>query len=60
MFQDFRPFADDVRIAEPGSKTFKHAYLRIESGTKVVQYTKVYRCVQIFYVSFALEHEVPL
>ncbi|KAI1713446.1 rhoGAP domain-containing protein [Ditylenchus destructor] len=38
--QNVRPFADDVKLAEPGSKSFKTAQLKIESGTKVVQYSK--------------------
>ena len=35
-----RAFADDIKIAEPGSRSFKSASLRIEEGTRVCQYSK--------------------
>jgi hypothetical protein len=38
--QDIRPFADDVKMAEPGSKSFKTVQLKVEAGTKIVQYSK--------------------
>jgi hypothetical protein len=39
--QNARPFAEDIKMAEPGSKTFRSAQLKIKGGTKVVQYSKV-------------------
>uniref|UniRef100_A0A915CWN0 Rho-GAP domain-containing protein n=1 Tax=Ditylenchus dipsaci TaxID=166011 RepID=A0A915CWN0_9BILA len=38
--QNIRPFADDVKIADPGSKSFRTVHLKVESGTKVVMYSK--------------------
>lgn len=39
--QNIRPFADDVKFAEHGSKSFKTVQLKVEAGTKIVQYSKV-------------------
>ncbi|KAI6234998.1 RhoGAP domain protein [Aphelenchoides besseyi] len=33
-------FADDVRYAEPGSKSFKAVHFKLESGTRIVCYSK--------------------
>ncbi|KAI6240063.1 Arf-GAP with Rho-GAP domain, ANK repeat and PH domain-containing protein 3 [Aphelenchoides fujianensis] len=33
-------FADDVRFAEPGSKSFKSVHFKLESGTRIVCYSK--------------------
>uniref|UniRef100_A0A914Q1K3 Rho-GAP domain-containing protein n=1 Tax=Panagrolaimus davidi TaxID=227884 RepID=A0A914Q1K3_9BILA len=35
-----RPFAENIKICEPGSKNFKSAQLRIENGKKIQQYPK--------------------
>jgi len=35
-----RPFAEDIKISEPGSKSFKTAQLRIEKGKTIQQYPK--------------------
>lgn len=40
-FQQIYPFADDVKIAEPGSKSFTTGHLKLETGTTIVQYNKV-------------------
>ncbi|KAE9553613.1 hypothetical protein FO519_003158 [Halicephalobus sp. NKZ332] len=35
-----RPFAEDIKISEPGSKSFKTAQLRIEDGKRIQQFPK--------------------
>ncbi|MFH4983291.1 hypothetical protein AB6A40_010000, partial [Gnathostoma spinigerum] len=41
------PFADDVKVADPGSKTFTTSSFKLESGSKIVQYSKA--CERIFH-----------
>uniref|UniRef100_A0A914GZX4 Rho-GAP domain-containing protein n=1 Tax=Globodera rostochiensis TaxID=31243 RepID=A0A914GZX4_GLORO len=38
--QSVRAFAEDLKLAEPGSRTFKSASLRIEDGVRVCQYSR--------------------
>ncbi|TKR64282.1 hypothetical protein L596_024844 [Steinernema carpocapsae] len=38
--QDFRSFAEEVKLAEPGSKSFKTASFKLENGQNVVHYSK--------------------
>uniref|UniRef100_A0A7E4ZSU0 Rho-GAP domain-containing protein n=1 Tax=Panagrellus redivivus TaxID=6233 RepID=A0A7E4ZSU0_PANRE len=35
-----RPFAEEIKIAEPGSKSFKSAQLKIDNGKKIQQFPK--------------------
>ncbi|KAK0420860.1 hypothetical protein QR680_014930 [Steinernema hermaphroditum] len=48
--QDFRPFADDVKLAEPGSKSFKTAAFKLENGRNVCHYSKAMKQVNTWVI----------
>ncbi|VDK19479.1 unnamed protein product [Anisakis simplex] len=59
-FDQMYPFADDVKIAEPGSKSFSTAHLKLETGTTIVHYNKSMKQLNEWHVDDVLwfmDHE---
>uniref|UniRef100_F1KS03 Arf-GAP with Rho-GAP domain, ANK repeat and PH domain-containing protein 3 n=1 Tax=Ascaris suum TaxID=6253 RepID=F1KS03_ASCSU len=59
-FDQIYPFADDVKIAEPGSKSFTTGHLKLETGTTIVQYNKSMKQLNEWHVDDVLwfmDHE---
>ncbi|KAL7069670.1 hypothetical protein ACQ4LE_011125 [Meloidogyne hapla] len=64
--QSGRAFADDLKIAEPTSKSFKSSSLRIEEGTRVCLYSKNLKKLNewkvdemIWFIGAELERKCP-